>query len=203
MIRALVCDLYDTLLYLNQRDSLWMRFDGLQSRYLADRHLVLTRSLDTDELARLLKVDAISFRQAIQEEINSARLFADTVPTLRRLKMSALQIGLVSNLAEPYIRPYYDLGLDSMIDAPVFSCRAGYMKPQPEIYQIALTRLGVCPDEALFVGNSLRNDVEGPKSLGMKALMLKRNDSDNLRDVDCIHSLSEITERLGIVLEDN
>ncbi len=52
--------------------------------------------------------------------------------------------------------------------AVVVSSEVGWLKPRPELYHAALTRLGVREREALFVGDDLENDVRGPKALGMR-----------------------------------
>ena len=59
-----------------------------------------------------------------------------------------------------------------MIDAWTSSEQAGSCKPDPAIYRIALTKAGVEPEQALFVGDSIHHDVEGPAALGMRTAWL-------------------------------
>jgi FMN phosphatase YigB (HAD superfamily) len=49
----------------------------------------------------------------------------------------------------------------------VVSCDVGYLKPHPRIYQVALEELGIEGEEAAMVGDNLRADVEGAKTLGL------------------------------------
>ncbi len=58
-------------------------------------------------------------------------------------------------------------GLDQVLTTAVISIDAGRRKPHPEIFAIALQRLGVEPQEALFVGDSLGDDVGGAGAVGM------------------------------------
>jgi len=51
----------------------------------------------------------------------------------------------------------------------------GIKKPEPDIYMRACNRMGVEPKEVLFVGDHPKNDVEVPKSLGMKAIWVKND----------------------------
>jgi putative hydrolase of the HAD superfamily len=63
-----------------------------------------------------------------------------------------------------------DLGLEELFETTVISCDLGYMKPHPRIFEYALEQLSVNPDETAMVGDSLRADVEGSKTLGMTAI---------------------------------
>jgi FMN phosphatase YigB (HAD superfamily) len=56
-----------------------------------------------------------------------------------------------------------------IFDVSVFSAEEGVRKPDPEIYERALSRLGVAPAEAVFVDDRLKN-VEGARQVGMHAL---------------------------------
>ena len=64
--------------------------------------------------------------------------------------------------------------LDREVDTTTISAEEGMRKPQPEIYQRALARLVVQPQEALFVDDEPRY-VEGARALGMWAVQFKDN----------------------------
>jgi putative hydrolase of the HAD superfamily len=49
----------------------------------------------------------------------------------------------------------------------------GWRKPERRIYQQALEALQVSPERAIFVGDRVREDVRGPKALGMRAVLLR------------------------------
>ena len=51
------------------------------------------------------------------------------------------------------------------------------MKPNPSIFLEALARLNVAPADAVMVGDSLQQDVEGALNVGMRAVLLQRGDS--------------------------
>ena len=53
-----------------------------------------------------------------------------------------------------------------------FSSEIGLRKPAPRIYQAVLERLGVEPADALFVGDRVREDVQGPAALGMRTCLV-------------------------------
>jgi len=100
-------------------------------------------------------------------------LFPDVLPTLQRLKDQGYRVGAVTNRG--YSGPRFheemrDLGLAGLFDVTIISCDVGYMKPHPRIFHHALERMGAEAEETVMVGDSLRADVEGAKTLGMIAV---------------------------------
>jgi putative hydrolase of the HAD superfamily len=102
---------------------------------------------------------------------DSAReLHPQTTRMLGSLRRRGLAIGLVSNAFDPPDLMHEDLerhGIAALIDAAVFSSEVGVRKPHPAIYREVLDRLGVDPARSLFVGDRVREDVQGPAALGM------------------------------------
>jgi putative hydrolase of the HAD superfamily len=97
-----------------------------------------------------------------------------------------LQLGLVSNGVRDLTAFVAHHRLD--VDAIVDSRTHGYVKPHPTIFQAALDRLGVGAGEAAMIGDSLEEDVEGARALGMHAILVDRDDrhpdvADRLRDL--------------------
>jgi len=62
-------------------------------------------------------------------------------------------------------------GIAQLMDAVLFSSQFGRRKPAPEIYRAALEAVGVPADRALFVGDRVREDYEGPRAVGMRAVI--------------------------------
>jgi putative hydrolase of the HAD superfamily len=63
------------------------------------------------------------------------------------------------------------LGLLEFFDGVTFSSEVGVRKPHPAIYRDALSKVGAEPEQTVFVGDRLREDIEGPKAMGMRAVM--------------------------------
>ena len=99
-------------------------------------------------------------------------LFEDALPVLEELRASGLRIGLVSNGIRDLTEFVAHHRLD--VDAIVDSRSHGRVKPHPTIFQAALELLGVAPGDAVMVGDSLEEDVEGARALGMRALLVDR-----------------------------
>lgn len=101
----------------------------------------------------------------------------DVFSVLDELKSRGYRIGLLSNTEVPSIR-CLDSGRYNF-DALVYSCVEGVSKPEPEIYLLALARLGAAPDEAVFVDD--RNDnIEASRNLGIHSILFR--DSGQLRE---------------------
>jgi HAD superfamily hydrolase (TIGR01662 family) len=103
-------------------------------------------------------------------------LFPDVLETLNLLKERGYRLGSVTNRG--YGGPVFkqemrDLGLAGLFEVVAVSCDVGYMKPRPELYQYALERMAIQPEETVMVGDSLRADVAGSKALGMIAVWRK------------------------------
>jgi putative hydrolase of the HAD superfamily len=90
------------------------------------------------------------------------------------LRARGLKLGLVSNycsLPSVVRRHAREAELLHLVDESIFSCELGLRKPHPRIYQTVLERLDVPPEAVIFVGDRLREDVMGPKALGMRAVL--------------------------------
>lgn len=106
------------------------------------------------------------------------RVFDDVLPNLARLKKAGLKLGVISNWDER-LRPLLQkLGLTDSFDAIVISSEVGFCKPTREIFHHALRALQVAPAQALHVGDSEIEDVQGARAAGMKAVI--RESFDNL-----------------------
>jgi HAD superfamily hydrolase (TIGR01549 family) len=101
-------------------------------------------------------------------------LFEDALPVLEELRAAGLRLGLVSNGIRDLREFAAHHRLD--VDAIVGSRAHGYVKPHPTIFRAALGQLGVEPEDAAMVGDSLEEDVEGARALGMRAILIDRED---------------------------
>jgi HAD superfamily hydrolase (TIGR01662 family) len=119
--------------------------------------------------------------RAIAQEIEQAweksdnfDIYEDVEPVLAELRGHGLKIGLVSNGARDLREFAAHHGLDA--DVTVASRYHGKVKPDPTIFRKALAGLGVEPGEAAMVGDQLEDDIEGARALGMRAVLVDRED---------------------------
>ena len=99
-------------------------------------------------------------------------LFEDALPVLEELRAAELRLGLVSNGIRDLNEFVAHHRLD--VDAIVGSRAHGYVKPHPTIFQSALQQLGVDAAAAAMVGDSLEEDIAGARALGMRAILIDR-----------------------------
>lgn len=87
------------------------------------------------------------------EERRMLRLFPDAVPTLEALRGAGIKTGLVSN--RQFARsPAEYLGIAEMFDVIIGLEDVTHAKPDPEPLLAALSRLGVEPARAVYVGDT-------------------------------------------------
>ena len=115
------------------------------------------------------------------------------VELLTELRDRGVTIAVCSNWSWDLTDDLACCGLGTLIDVTVTSARAGSRKPHKAIYARVLEETGVAAADALFVGDSLSADVEGPLRAGIPAVHLLRSsqpspahrqihDITNLRD---------------------
>ena len=63
-------------------------------------------------------------------------------------------------------------GARGFFGATIYSMDVGHAKPRPEIFQTAVSTLGVAPHEILHVGDNERTDVRGALAAGFRAIRL-------------------------------
>ncbi len=134
------------------------------------------------------------------------RLADDALPVLTELKKNK-KVVLITNFDHsPHIkRVIAKTALDNIFDLVVISDEAGFKKPDPKIFQSALSKLNLLPQEVVYIGDNIYDDVEGAFAAGIKPILISRkvksyynnNGEDNsntkgLPEFQIINSLSEL-----------
>jgi len=126
----------------------------------------------------------------------AVRVDSSALSLLAWLRDQGIKRGVCSNAPFPPAmmrRQVRRNGLAVLVDAIVFSSEVGRRKPAPEVYQAALAALGTRPERTLFVGDRVREDYEGPRALGMRAVIVTAHADENPPDgVAVIRSLAEV-----------
>ena len=97
----------------------------------------------------------------------------DAEVTLKQLKADGHKVGLLSNCSYPVPHLWNELALAKYVDETVFSCVEGAMKPDPKMYHAICGKLGVSPNDCLFVGDGEYNELGGAEEVGMKSVLIK------------------------------
>jgi putative hydrolase of the HAD superfamily len=97
---------------------------------------------------------------------------AETEEVLARLKARGKRLGLLSNASVMEIGAWDRSPIAPFFDSALFSCFAGYMKPDRRIYEMSMDALGVTPEQCVFVGDGGSQELEGARDVGICAIMV-------------------------------
>jgi putative hydrolase of the HAD superfamily len=182
-------------------EALWCRYEGDDDelramrewapgfRRAAWRDALEHQGIEDDELAAELGERFGEERRARHET------FEDAAPALDALR-GDYRLALVTNGASCLQREKLDAsGLVDRFDAVVVSGELRSAKPDPSVYACALEALGARPGDAVMVGDSLANDVDGPVAAGLRAIWLNRSGEsrpagrDDIVEIADLHTL--------------
>lgn len=93
------------------------------------------------------------------------------INVLLDLKKSGKKLCLISNADIIDVMHWKDSKLNDLFDCTIFSYEVGYLKPQKEIYQIALKKTNTIPQKCIFVGDGGSDELKGAKELGIKTIL--------------------------------
>ena len=132
-------------------------------------------------------------------------LYDDVPGVLRQLASAGIRLGLISNSHRCLASFQAHFELDGLIAATVSSSEHGFMKPHPSIFAAALQLVDVSAAQAVMVGDSVRQDIDGALGAGMRAILLHRGEGTHPREseltgrgVPVIRSLVELPGLVGI-----
>jgi putative hydrolase of the HAD superfamily len=118
-----------------------------------------------------------TYRAAVEMErrwVHAAHfeLYDDAIPALEALRAYGLKIGLLSNSSRDLDEFVAHHGLD--VDAVLTSHVHGKTKPHASIFRALLALLETAPGDAVMVGDTVHDDIEGARAIGMGALLVDR-----------------------------
>jgi putative hydrolase of the HAD superfamily len=145
------------------------------------------------EVVRVLELPA-GQRDSVREALLAALVFVpfpDVRPALEALRRRGLRLVAASNWDCSLPDVLARMGLGDLLDGAVSSAVAGAGKPDPAVFHQALAVAGCGASEAVFVGDSLENDVEGARRAGLRALLVQRS-GDPPPGVEAVRSLEQV-----------
>jgi putative hydrolase of the HAD superfamily len=104
-------------------------------------------------------------------------IYAETIPTLKYWQQKEVSLAIISNFDSRIHRVLEALGLSDFFSSVTISTEAGAAKPDFKIFEQALSKHDCPPHAAWHIGDSYKEDYEGAKSSGLRAVWLKRRDS--------------------------
>jgi putative hydrolase of the HAD superfamily len=130
----------------------------------------MARAIDpslSDERIRLATTNRMArFRAAI------LGIADETVAVLEELKARGKRLGLITNADVAEISAWEESRVCHLFDSAVLSCRVGWAKPEPQIFELSLAQLGVKAAEAVFVGDGGSDELRAARQSGITAIMM-------------------------------
>lgn len=131
----------------------------------------LSRALGTRGSADVLE----AVRSVWREQFDLVALHPHALDLLDRLRTSGYRLGLLSNVWPPVIHALEARhpGFLSSFDHLVLSCRLGFKKPSPAVFETAMTAAGpASPHRTWMIGDSYELDMEPAMKAGMHAIWI-------------------------------
>jgi putative hydrolase of the HAD superfamily len=193
MIKAIIFDLFNTLAYIDTKDyedtkyrmasqigvdpnkfiKVWKKLAPLSNKgvliTVEDRVLKTLEKMNVRPNYNVVK--SIS---EMEEELQKKyiKLFPLTKTVLQELKNEKFKIAIISNCASISGDAVEKLSIKEYFDTIILSFQEGIVKPEREIYILACKKLGVAPEECMFVGDGDDNELEGAKKVGMNTVLI-------------------------------
>jgi putative hydrolase of the HAD superfamily len=219
-VKALLFDFGGTLAFLDYEllarefsrpgrklDALALEHAEYQGRAMLDRFMMGERRGDVNDgyqqfFRGWMRAAGIPDEEVLEhgarfQQIHRARTLwrvvrPGTLEALERLKSQGLKLAVVSNAEGQVASDAKDFGLAPFFDTIVDSHVVGVAKPDPRIFQIALQRLGVSPQEVRFAGDIYSIDVVGARAAGIEAALIDQHDRYHWVDHRKIHHVGEL-----------
>ncbi|AEC52004.1 hypothetical protein PNA2_1088 [Pyrococcus sp. NA2] len=129
------------------------------------------------------------------------KLYPEVMEVLRSLR-GKYHVGLITDSDTDYLMAHLEaLGLKDAFDSITTSEEAGFFKPHPRIFELALNKAKVKGEEAVYVGDNPVKDCGGSKALGMTSILLDRNGEKRELWDKCDFVVSDLREVIKIVEE--
>ncbi len=101
-------------------------------------------------------------------------IYPDVLPALKHWQSQGIPLGVLSNFDTRLHDVLSALQLSEFFTSVTISTEVGAAKPHPKIFQKALAKHGCPSEKAWHIGDSFKEDYEGAKNLGIRAIWIKR-----------------------------
>jgi putative hydrolase of the HAD superfamily len=130
----------------------------------------------------------------------------DIKQTLGKLKSAGVKLGILSNTfinATTLEKHLAQIGILNFFDARLYSYQFKYRKPDKRIFIEAAEKIGVRPENVLFVGDRLDMDAAGATAANMTAVVKKAYTNSLKKIPENVIKIEQLAELVGVVEEIN
>lgn len=140
---------------------------------------------------------AILFRAAGRYKLE---LYSEVLPTLKKLS-AAYPMAAISDGQKIWALPEMrSVGLDRFFNFVIISSEYGLRKPDPGMFEKALQKMHLRPDEIIFVGNDMFRDIFGAHNLGIKTVFFRTNQGEqNYSGADADYIIYNFAELINAI----
>ncbi len=117
------------------------------------------------------------------------------IDAIRSIRAAGVRVAVVSNSDGSVEESLAVAGFDSVFEFTLDSAVVGVKKPDPQIFEIALERLGLPPRSVWYVGDSVYHDIEGASAAGLGRGVLV--DPLRISAHDSVSSVADLPPMLG------
>ncbi len=214
MIKAVIFDMFETLithyespLYFGEQiaEEIGLplaEFLVMWRAYAEDRTL---GRMTLEELIKQILDEKDLYSEALFTRVITKRknaklecfrhIHKDIIPMFETLKKDGIRIGLITNCFSEEAEVIRESELFPYFDAAMLSCEEGICKPDHRIFYECMDRLGVKPEDCLYVGDGGSRELETALELGMHPLQalwyLKEGTSQPIRKMDGFEQLGD------------
>lgn len=176
MIKAIIFDCFGVLYNDPSLDVIRPYVPKPTPEYYA-----LSRAFDLGEISKqdffdgLSGIAHIDANQVARQMEDVSGLNHELVAVIRSLKQH-YKIGMLSNISTSFLQQFLDNNdIRHLFDVVITSQEAGFIKPQPEIFELTLDRLGVEPSEGIFIDDR-EDNIHGGEAVGIRSILYVDND---------------------------
>lgn len=94
------------------------------------------------------------------------------IELVSELKKLGYKVGLITNIIKPVFDIIKSSGYYDVFDDTIASCEVSLIKPQPEIYKLALKRLDTAAQESIFIDDKQSN-LDAADKIGFKIILAR------------------------------
>lgn len=189
-LKAIIFDCFGVL-YVDSKKSLLAQVPFEKQKDLADVFMSNNYGFfgREDYLKRVADVTGMTVAEVSNYMAGEHRLNAPLVSLITEQLRPRYKLGLLSNIGREWINDFFTKHqLHDYFDEVVLSGEEGITKPNPAIFELMASRLGLDPSECLMI-DDIEENCEGAEMAGMQAICYHNNEQllDELYALKIIH----------------
>ncbi|ACK64767.1 REG-2-like, HAD superfamily (subfamily IA) hydrolase [Rippkaea orientalis PCC 8801] len=174
--------LLDLAFYQSFKNAPPLAFSGVDTLAVMDLEYHWWKTLAQETFSQVELLDKFRdfdvFFRELYDHFSTASpwfVYEDVFSSLNHWQKQGIALGIISNFDSRIYEVLDLLGLTHFFSTITISSTTGAAKPDSKIFKVALEKHDCKPDQSWHIGDSLKEDYEGAKSVGLQAFLLQRN----------------------------